>query len=346
MQGDKAERATGGADKRRGAMARAPNYVMDYHQAIVSGDVIVGEYVRKAYAWLADGLAKGRWRFDVRKARARQIRGKFLPSQQRAQRPAQAGIMGARYGTGHLWHSRRGWVPGISRGGGYRGAENGKTLLAAAIIACCAYIDGEYGAEIYCLAPKLDQSELVYKAFWQMCLAEPELKALIKKRRADLYIAESNTSIKPLAFSSRKSDGYNPLLVVNDEIAAWPAATGLKQYEVMKSAIGARRQPLILSISTAGYVNDGPYDELVKRATALLNGNSREKHLLPLLYMIDDPDKWRDIDELRKANPNMGVSVQPEFLRTRRRLRKHRDRLRPSTCANIATSNKMLPLRG
>jgi phage terminase large subunit-like protein len=81
----------------------------------------------------------------------------------------------------------------------------------------------------------------------------------------------------------------------------------------MKSALGARLQPLILSISTAGYVNDGPYDELMTRSTAVLMGNSKERRLLPLLYMIDDVTRWDDIDELRKANPNMGVSVHEDF---------------------------------
>jgi phage terminase large subunit-like protein len=70
---------------------------------------------------------------------------------------------------------------------------------------------------------------------------------------------------------------------------------------------------MILSISTAGYVNDGPYDELMMRSTAVLQGSSDERRLLPILYMIDDPAKWDDIDELRKANPNMGVSVSEDF---------------------------------
>jgi phage terminase large subunit-like protein len=81
----------------------------------------------------------------------------------------------------------------------------------------------------------------------------------------------------------------------------------------MKSALGARKQPLILSISTAGYVNDGPYDELIMRGTAVLLGNSEERRLCPILYMIDDVAKWDDIEELRKANPNMGVSVSEDF---------------------------------
>ena len=84
-------------------------------------------------------------------------------------------------------------------------------------------------------------------------------------------------------------------------------------YEVMKSALGARRQPMILSISTAGYINDSIYDELMKRSTSFLKGNSKERRLLPLLYIIDDIEKWNDIEELKKANPNMGVSVKESF---------------------------------
>lgn len=83
----------------------------------------------------------------------------------------------------------------------------------------------------------------------------------------------------------------------------------------MKSGLGARSQPLILSISTAGYENDGIYDELMNRSTAWLKGSSKEKRLLPILYIIDDPEKWNDIEELKKANPNMGVSVSESFFR-------------------------------
>src|SRR5699024_2173499 len=86
------------------------------------------------------------------------------------------------------------------------------------------------------------------------------------------------------------------------------------QYEVMKSALGARKQPLILSISTSGYVNEGIYDELIKRSTRFLMGDSKEKRLAPFLYIIDDLDKWSDINELRKSNPNLGVSVSVDYM--------------------------------
>lgn len=122
---------------------------------------------------------------------------------------------------------------------------------------------------------------LVYDGFYQMVQAEDELAELAKKRRSDIYIAESNTVIKPIAFNAKKSDGFNPQLVVCDEMAAWSGDAGLKQYEVMKSALGARTQPMILSISTAGYINDSIYDELMKRSTSFLKGNSKERRLLP-----------------------------------------------------------------
>lgn len=176
-----------------------------------------------------------------------------------------------------------------------------------------AYLDGEYGAKVYCLAPKLEQAAIVYENFFKMVQKEPELEALAQKRRSDVYLELTNTSIRPLAFNAKKSDGFNPQLTVCDEIASWPAEQGKRQYEVMKSALGARKQPLILSISTAGYINDGPYDELITRGTAYLLGDSNERRLLPILYMIDDIQKWNDIEELKKSNPNMGVSVSAEF---------------------------------
>lgn len=193
------------------------------------------------------------------------------------------------------------------------GRKNGKSLFASACIAYVKYLDGEYGADIYCLAPKLEQAAIVYDSFYQMVKQEPELAELVQKRRSDIYMESTNSVTKPLAFNAKKSDGFNPHLTVCDEIASWPAEQGRKQYEVMKSALGARSQPLILSISTAGYVDDGPFDELMTRSTAVLQGNSKERRLLPIIYMIDDVAKWDDIEELKKANPNMGVSVSEDF---------------------------------
>ena len=177
-----------------------------------------------------------------------------------------------------------------------------------------AFLDNEYGAELYCLAPKLEQANIVFDNFYQTVSKEDELLSLCKKRRSDIYIEKTNTIIKPLAFSDKKSDGLNPHCAVCDEIAAWAGQNGLRMYEVIKSALGARLQPILLSISTAGYVNDSIYDELMIRATAFLNGSSEETQLLPFLYMIDDIELWDSIEELEKSNPNLGISVSKDYL--------------------------------
>lgn len=292
------------------------NDIQAYYHNIKTGAVVAGKWVRLLYEKITANLRDGHCFFDARKANraidfietfCRHSEGRDdlikLELWQRAVVSCMFGLVD---------------IEGVRI---FRevflvmGRKNGKSLFASACIAYMAYLDGEYGAKIYCLAPKLEQASIVYDNFYQMIAREPELAALAQKRRSDIYIEETNSSVKRLAFNAKKSDGFNPHMAVCDEIASWPAQQGLRQYEVMKSALGARRQPMILSISTAGYVNDGPYDELMARSTAMLQGNSRERRLLPILYMIDDVSKWDDLEELKKANPNMGVSVSEDFFR-------------------------------
>lgn len=291
------------------------NWVLSYYEAIKNGSVTVGVWIKLIYDILVDGLKNGLWYYDEKKANkaitfienfCHHSEGRndllHLELWQKAIVAAIFGIMDNETG----YRQFREVFIVVAR-------KNGKTLFAAAIAAYMAYIDGEYGAKIYFLAPKLDQADLVYDAFHQIVQSDDELESITKKRRSDIYIKAFNTSVKKIAFNSKKSDGFNPQLVVNDEMEAWPGDQGLKQYEVMTSAVGARKQPLIMSISTAGYVNDGIYDELFKRATSFLKGNSKEKRILPFLYIIDNVEKWDDIEELKKSNPNLGVSVSVEF---------------------------------
>ena len=290
------------------------NYIHEYHHRIQTGEIIVGKWIRLLYDKITAGLRDGLFYFDSKKANnAIEFIQTFCHHCE-----GRNDLI-----TLELWQKATVCLMfGIVDEDGLRifrevflvmGRKNGKSLFASAVIAYMVYLDGEYGARVYCLAPKLEQAAIVYENFYKMITREPELAALIKRRRSDVYLEETNTTARPLAFNAKKSDGFNPHLTVCDEIASWPAEQGLKQYEVMKSALGARKQPMILSISTAGYVNDGPYDELMTRATAVLQGSSEERRLLPILYIIDDPEKWDDMDELRKSNPNMGVSVSADF---------------------------------
>jgi len=291
------------------------NWIFKYHEAIKKKEVIVGVWVRLSFEILTTGLLNGEWEFNEKKANKaiKFIENFCHHSEGRSDllhlELWQKAIVSAIFGV-------------MDKTTGYRqfrevfiivARKNGKTLFAAAIAAYMTYVDGEYGAKVYFLAPKLDQADLVYDAFYQIVQSDDELDSITKRRRSDIYIKAFNTSVKKIAFNSKKSDGFNPQLVVNDEMEAWPGDQGLKQYEVMTSALGARKQPLIISIATAGYVNDGIFDELFKRATAFLKGNSREKRLLPFIYMIDDIEKWDSMEELKKSNPNLGVSVSAEY---------------------------------
>jgi len=290
------------------------NYIQEYHHRIQTGEIVVGKWVRLLYDKITAGLRDGLFYFDAKKAnRAIDFIETFCHHCEGRNDLIKL----------ELWQKATISVMfGIVDEDGLRifrevfiviGRKNGKSILASAIIAYMVYLDGEYGAKNYCLAPKLEQASIVFENFHRMVMQEPELAALVVKRRSDIYMESTNGVTKPLAFNAKKSDGFNPHLTVCDEIASWPAELGRKQYEVMKSALGARKQPMILSISTAGYVIDGPYDELFTRSTAWLLNNSQERRLLPILYMIDDPSKWDDIEELKKANPNMGVSVSADF---------------------------------
>ena len=290
------------------------NYIYEYHAKITSGEIVAGKWIKEIYKIIVGGLEKQEYFFNA-KAANKAI--KFIENFCHHSKGRndliklelwQKAIVSIIFGIQDEEKTRifREIFIVIGR-------KNGKSLFASAIIAYMVYLEPEYGQEIYCLAPKLDQATLVYDGFYKMVQAEDELNELAKKRRSDIYYEETNSFVKPIAFNAKKSDGFNPQLVVCDEMAAWSGDAGLKQYEVMKSALGARRQPMILSISTAGYINDSIYDELMKRSTSFLKGNSKERRLLPFLYMIDDVEKWNDIEELKKANPNMGVSVPESF---------------------------------
>lgn len=295
-------------------MTAYANHIQEYYHKIQTGEIVAGKWIKLLYEKITAGLRDGLFYFDARKAsRAIEFIENFCHHCE-----GRNDLI-----TLELWQKATVSVMfGIVDEDGLRvfrevfiviGRKNGKSLFASACIAYMSYLDGEYGAKVYCLAPKLEQAAIVYENFYKMVTQEPELAELAKKRRSDVYMESTNTMVRPLAFNAKKSDGFNPHMAVCDEIASWPAAQGLKQYEVMKSALGARKQPMLLSISTAGYENDGPFDELMTRSTAWLLGNSEERRLCPILYVIDDVKKWDDIEELRKSNPNMGVSVTEDF---------------------------------
>ena len=293
------------------------NYILAYYQQIKDGSVSVGKWIRLLYEMIVAGIEDGTYIFNQQKANrairfiekfCKHNKGKLAPGPlilSLWEKAAISCIYGILDKNGRRQFKEVAW---------FVGRKCGKTLLAGAIMAYEVYVDGEFGSEVYCIAPKLDQSDLVFSAWEFTKDRNPELARRTRKRKNDYIIDATNTTIKKIAFNEKKADGYNPMLTVADEMSSWPAARGLKQYEVMVSGTGARIEPITLSISSGGYVDGGPYDELFKRGTRVLLGEASEKHLLPIFYTIDDIEKWDDINELRKSLPGMGVSVSVQFL--------------------------------
>lgn len=321
------------------ARVSTENHILTYYQQICDGSVTVGRWIRAAYEYLVKGLEEKRFFFDQKKANAAvdwisehsyHVEGHLAPGKielELWQKAFWSAVFGIVDEEGN--RQFREIVLVVAR-------KNGKSLMAAGTGNYIFRAAGEYGARVYCLAPKLEQADIVYNDIWQMITLDPEYQAMkeaLEERdehnkrvnteiveqipthtRTDLKIKATNSSVKKIAFSAKKSDGFNPSLCICDEIAAWQGDQGLKQYEVMKSGMGARAEGLLLSVTTSGYINDSIYDELIKRSTRFLMGDSKEKRLLPFLYMIDDVEKWNDINELRKSNPNLGVSIPVGFM--------------------------------
>ena len=293
------------------------NYIYEYYQKIKDGSITTGKYIRLAYEMIIKGLEDKVFFYDQKRAErsikfienfTHHAKGKLAPGLVKLelwQKALVASVFGLLDEKGNR-QFREVFV--------VVGRKCGKSLLASGIMQYMAYADQEYGAELLCLGPKLDQAAFVFDAFWQSVQKEPELLEMTKSRKMDKFIEETNTICKMIAFADKKSDGYNPHFVSCDEIAAWPGDAGIKQYGVMKSALGSRMQPLILSITTANYLSNGIYDELFDRSTRVLKGGSKEKRLLPFIYKIDDETKWNDVNELQKSLPNLGISPSIDFI--------------------------------
>ena len=313
------------------------NWIYSYYQKLNDGSITAGKWIHLIYEYLVQGIGKKAFFFDQKKANTAiewiethcfHTEGPLAPGPFKLelwQKALISAIFGVVDENGLRQFREVALV--VAR-------KNGKSLLATAIANYTFRLDGGYGARVYCLAPKLEQADIIYNNLWAMVQLDPEWQKLkelsqekdtqhrkihddselVRHRQSDLYISKTNSTVKKLAFAVKSSDGFNPSLAICDEIAAWQGDKGLKQYEVMKSGMGARPEGILLSCTTSGYVNDSIYDELIKRSTRFLLGDSKEKKLLPFLYMIDDVEKWNDINELRKSNPNLETSIPIPYM--------------------------------
>ena len=315
------------------------NAIYEYYQQITNGSVTVGKWVRLLYEYIVHGLDNKLFKFDQKKANDAvnwieahcfHVEGPLAPSPLKLELWQKA-FVSCIFGICDIETNKRYFrevVLVVAR-------KNGKSILASAIANYVFRVEGGFGCRVYNLAPKLEQSDIIYSNTWAMVQLDPEQRekvealeakrrethqkvsedgTIVKKRVSDLFVPATNSTMKKISCNAKKSDGFNPSLCICDEVASWEGDKGLKAYEVMKSGMGARQESIMLSCTTSGYVNDSVYDELIKRSTRFLLGDSKEKRLLPFLYMSDDIEAWNTVAELQKANPNLGVSVTWDYL--------------------------------
>lgn len=191
--------------------------------------------------------------------------------------------------------------------------KNGKTFLAAVIALILLVLDGEPGAEVYAAATKRDQARLVWDDAAAVVKASPALSSRIDVQRLNMSISASRSKFEPLSADHKTADGLNPHGVVNDELHRHKDR-GL--YDVLKTGMGARRQPMILNITTAG--DEDPetvYAEIHEYGIQVVQGVIEDDSFFSFIATLDEGDDWKDESTWAKANPNLGISVYLDSLR-------------------------------
>ena len=291
------------------------NYILEYYNLINGGKVKVSNKLKKQLEKLVNDIEHpDRWHFDIEKA-TRPI--EFIETFCKHSK----GIWAGKPVYLDLWQkaiiqSIFGFVDdnGIRK---YRevfivvARKNGKSTLASAIGLYMLFADGEGGAQVCCVASKKDQAKIVFDEAKNMVCQNPALSKHIRKRKSDLYVDISFSTFLPLASDSNTLDGLNMHCGILDEIHAWKDRN---IYDVSKQSMGARTQPLLLEITTAGFIRENIYDSQYDLSTDILNGIKQDDRFLAFIYELDSKKEWTDKKCWEKANPGLGTIKSMEYL--------------------------------
>ena len=192
------------------------------------------------------------------------------------------------------------------------GRKNGKTTETAAVEIDLLVNDKEGAPQIYNLATMLDQAKLGFNAAHKMVMQNPTLSKWIKKRAADLYCGINFGFIKALASNSNSLDGLDVHGAVIDELAA---IKDRDIYDLIKQAMGARKQPLLFCITTNGFIRESIFDAQYEYASHVIDGSVKNNRFLPFIYELDNIDEWDKEECWIKANPGLGTVKSKDYLR-------------------------------
>ena len=306
--------------------------VASYAQQVVDGEVLAGRLVvlacERHLGDLETAHKRGLWFDESAATRAIQWYG-FLchtegewAGQPIVLEPWQQFIEGALYG----------WMraDGLRR---FRTAyeeeprKNGKSTRLGGAALYHLIADGEPGAQVYSAATKRDQAKIVWGHARKMVLASPHLAPRIEALKTALVVNDTASSFLPIGADADTSDGLNPSAVVIDELHAHKTR---EMWDVMDTALGARRQPMLRVITTAGDDPSGVCREQREHSVKVLEGVIEDDEWFAYIATADapeneadDPDWWLREAAWRQANPNYGVSVKVDDLRRQARKASH-----------------------
>lgn len=339
------------------AEAPVKSAVTDYAERVLSGEIVAGRLVRLACERHLRDLEDGHerlLRFDDEKAQKvarffgflRHSKGEWA-GRALELRPWQAFILGSIFG----WQREFGQCPGClswlplrpadrrlvcavcfgeepaepQTTGWYRrfrtayqevARKNGKTTLKAGVALYLAFFDEEPGAEVYAASTKKDQSRILWDEASRMVKAAPALKKRITvyDGKGNMNIPGTASKFEPLGADTDGTDGLNPHGCVVDELHAHKSRS---MVDVLETATGARRQPLIDYITTAGHNRQSVCWEQREYGVRVLEGVIQDDSYFAYIATIDEGDDWTDPAVWIKANPNLGVSVKMADLETK-----------------------------
>jgi len=187
--------------------------------------------------------------------------------------------------------------------------KNAKSINSA-ILALYEMLKGERNPETYILASTAFQASIILRYAKQIVKDSPALKKRVEIRLHNLRTTHNGTGIfKPLASHAERLDGLNPSIAIIDEAAVQPTK---ELYNILKTGQMARENPLMITISTAGFHKEYPFYNDVEIGIKVLNKDVENDTTFYALYMLDDPKEEEDPNMWVKANPSIGQIISLE----------------------------------
>jgi phage terminase large subunit-like protein len=307
------------APPRRHRKAPPADPTTAYARAVIAGEIVTGQLVRQACERHIADLERADLRFDVAEAaRAIAFFGHLTQHKGRwayqplTLQPWQAFAIGSIMGwklTDGRRRFRHAYVS-VAR-------KNGKTTLAAGLALFLLDFDEEPGAEIYAAATKRDQARICWEEAAWMVRNSADLKSRIRviNSRANMHVMETASKFEALGKDLDSLDGKNVHAGILDELHAQP---NREVVDALEKGTGAREQPLIFYITTAGLERESIYSETDDYARRIMDGSVENDTWFVYLATLDPEDDWQDTANYIKANPSLGVTLRPEDLEQER----------------------------